>query len=184
MTYGEYREKILKEISDCAKSIVSDNKINDFVNTIVNSKSVFCDGKGRSGLQAKAFAMRLSQMGITAYETSAATTPAIEERDLLIICTGSGETPNLIEHACRAHELGVKIVAITGIAESTISKLSDIVFIIDAKPKASQSNVSIQPMGTLFEQVVEVFFDTMVLMLMEKLQISNDDMYAKHNNLE
>lgn len=183
MEYREYRENVLKEIENSV-NMVDDSQIDLFINKIINANRVFCDGKGRSGLQAKAFAMRLSQMGIISYETSEATTPAIGTRDLLIICSGSGETPNLIEHAKKALSLEAEVVLITTNTDTTLGELCNSRLIIWAESKREDTKKSIQPLGTLFEQTLEIFFDIIVLILMDKLLINNDDMYAKHNNLE
>lgn len=183
MNYNECRENILSEIENSV-NMVDSSQIDLFLDDIVNAGRVFCDGKGRSGLQAKAFVMRLAQMGITSYETSEVTTPAIKKNDLLIICSGSGETPSLVEHTKRAKVLGTKIVLITTNPDSAIGKMCTYKFIVRAQSKNEKVKTSIQPMATLFEQTLEIFFDIMVVLIMKKLHISNEDMYARHNNLE
>ena len=67
---------------------------------------------------------------------------------------------------------------------STLKNKSDYCFQFHAKSKQEDDNCSIQPMGTLFEQSVTVFFDIIVLLLMEKKKISGNAMYDCHKNLE
>ena len=60
---------------------------------------MFCAGAGRSGFQVKGFAMRLMHMGISSYVVGETCTPNIKEGGLLVICSGSGETKSLVNHA-------------------------------------------------------------------------------------
>lgn len=48
----------------CAEEFLDEDAINEFEDIIMNSKNVFVTGAGRSGLAAKAFAMRLMHLGI------------------------------------------------------------------------------------------------------------------------
>lgn len=185
MDYKKYSHIVINEIYECLNmSKIDESNIKSFVETISNANNIFCDGNGRSRLKLKAFAMRLAQMGFTVYETTEVTTPAIKENDLLIICTGSGESLNLIEHMQTAHKVGAKVVAITANGDSTIARSCDYTFVIKANQKYDQDRNSVQPLATLFEQTVEIFFDSIVLVLMEQLSISNEDMNARHNLLE
>ena len=52
-------------------------------------------GAGRSGLAAKAFAMRLMHLGFNVYLVGETTTPAVQPDDLVIAVSGSGETPSI-----------------------------------------------------------------------------------------
>ena len=147
-------------------------------------KRIFCDGAGRSRLKAEGFAMRLTQMGFTALVVGEATTPAITGDDILLICSASGETPMLVEHAAKAKAVGAAVMLITADAASSLAALSDSMITIDASSKTTRSDASVQPMGSLFEQSIAILLDIIVLCLMEKHGISSDDMYRNHSNLE
>ena len=54
-------EAILKNIHE-AEEFLNEEKIEEFKNIIVESDNVFVYGAGRSGLAAKAFAMRLMHL--------------------------------------------------------------------------------------------------------------------------
>lgn len=183
MNYQEYRERVLEEIRSSIEA-VSDENIERLAQMILTAEHIFCDGKGRSGLVAKGFAMRLAQMGFLAYDPQGVTTPAIQQKDLLIVASGSGKTPNLVEHSKKAAEVGAKTVLITTAQDSVIGRMCSECFVFRAQSKGETKQQSIQPMGTLFEQSLEVFFDILVLVLMKKKSISNEEMYALHNNLE
>ena len=151
------------------------------------AQEVFCAGAGRSGFQVKGFAMRLMHMGINSYVVGETCTPNIRENGLLVICSGSGETKSLVNHANKAKEVGAKIALITINPESTIAKLADVVVEISApSPKsAKQGDIkSIQPMGSLFEQSEGIFMDISIMMLMEKRNLDSDTMFGRHANME
>ena len=183
MDFNKYSTSVLREISTCI-STIEPAIASEIVEAILSSRRIFCDGAGRSGLQIASFAMRLMQMGIDSYTVDGITTPAIDKGDLIIICSGSGETPVLVAHAKFARAIGAQVVLVTATGESSIGKMADCVLQLSAPMKNSEDVVSIQPMGTLFEQSSGVLFDILVLLIMQKLSISNEDMVLKHKNLE
>ncbi|MDD3140091.1 MAG: 6-phospho-3-hexuloisomerase [Lachnospiraceae bacterium] len=183
MTFHEYTELILKEIMR-STSAINEEKIDEITESIISARNIYCDGLGKSGLVTDSFAMRLSQMGMNALIVSGYTTTAITKEDILIIGSGSGETPSLIEHAKKAKQLQAKVILITTNKKSSLGTYSDIVILIPAPTKKDNTGESMQPMGTLFEQSLGIFFDALVLMLMKKLSISVEEMYKNHNNLE
>jgi 6-phospho-3-hexuloisomerase len=148
---------------------------------------VFLAGAGRSGFMVRAFAMRLMHAGKTVYVVGEPTTPAIARGELLVIGSGSGRTESLLAMARKAKELGAALVLLTIDPGSPIGALADVVVVIPApSPKvASARPVStIQPMGTLFEQTLLLVLDGMVLLLMERLRLGSQAMFARHANLE
>ena len=65
----------------------------DLVQTVKAVPRVFITGAGRSGLVGRFFVMRLVHLGKSAFVVGETTTPAINEGDLLIAISGSGNTP-------------------------------------------------------------------------------------------
>ena len=170
MNNRDYASVVLNELHHTLSKI-DIQKANEFVELVDQAQEVFCAGAGRSGFQVKGFAMRLMHMGINSYVVGETCTPNIRENGLLVICSGSGETKSLVNHANKAKEVGAKIALITINPESTIAKLADVVVEISApSPKsAKQGDIkSIQPMGSLFEQSEGIFMDISIMMLMEK----------------
>lgn len=183
MDYMELLNDVLSEIRLSTSSVKAEDA-ELLASKIVNTKRLFCDGKGRSALMIKGFAMRLAQMDMAVFDTQGVTVPAIECDDILLIASGSGETENLLEHARKAKKIGAEVVLLTAEQNSTLKQLSDICICFEAKSKLQKETNSVQPMGTLFEQSIMVFFDVVVLFLMEKLSLTGEDMYRLHNNLE
>lgn len=186
MNQKEYAETVIKELTHTLTSI-NEAAAAAFVNLIDEADEVFCAGAGRSGFQVKGFAMRLMHMGIHSYVVGETCTPNISENGVLVICSGSGETKSLVNHANKAKEVGAKIALITINPESSIAKLADAVIEISApSPKsAKQGDIkSIQPMGSLFEQSEGIFMDIAVMMLMEKRHMTSETMFGRHANME
>lgn len=186
MNNRDYASVVLNELHHTL-SRIDIQKANEFVELVDQAQEVFCAGAGRSGFQVKGFAMRLMHMGINSYVVGETCTPNIRENGLLVICSGSGETKSLVNHANKAKEVGAKIALITINPESTIAKLADVVVEISApSPKsAKQGDIkSIQPMGSLFEQSEGIFMDISIMMLMEKRNLDSDTMFGRHANME
>ena len=186
MNNRDYASVVLNELHHTL-SRIDIQRANEFVELVDQAQEVFCAGAGRSGFQVKGFAMRLMHMGIRSYVVGETCTPNIRENGLLVICSGSGETKSLVNHANKAKEVGAKIALITINPESTIAKLADVVVEISApSPKsAKQGDIkSIQPMGSLFEQSEGIFMDISIMMLMEKRNLDSDTMFGRHANME
>lgn len=186
MNNRDYASVVLNELHHTLSKI-DIQKANEFVELVDQAQEVFCAGAGRSGFQVKGFAMRLMHMGISSYVVGETCTPNIRENGLLVICSGSGETKSLVNHANKAKEVGAKIALITINPESTIARLADVVVEISApSPKsAKQGDIkSIQPMGSLFEQSEGIFMDISIMMLMEKRNLDSDTMFGRHANME
>ncbi len=186
MNNKEYAEVVVAELTHTLSSIDTE-KAEQFVTLVMNAEEVFCAGAGRSGFQVKGFAMRLMHMGVNSYVVGETCTPNIKANGLLVICSGSGETKSLVNHANKAKEMGAKIALITINPESTIAKLADVVIEISApSPKSAKEGEikSIQPMGSLFEQSEGIFMDISIMMLMERKGLDSDTMFGRHANME
>lgn len=177
---------VLDEVTFALHS-VSDEQVAAFRQAVHQAKRVFVAGKGRSGLFARAFALRLMHMGLTVHVVDEVTTPAITANDLLVIASGSGETPSLAQYAARARAQGASVALITAFPHSTVAQQADVVVYIPAPSvKADGSNevVSVQPMANLFEQSLAILLDIITLQLMQELGLSEEQMFARHANLE
>ena len=182
----EYANIVINELTQTLNSIdaICAEKL---VRTIIESDEVFVAGAGRSGFQARGFAMRLMHMGEKSYMVGETTTPNIKKNDVLVVCSGSGETKSLVSMAQKAKSLDAKVALVTINPQSTIGKLADVVIEISApSPKSAKDGdiKSIQPMGSLFEQSLGLFLDISILMLMERKGLDSDTMFGRHANLE
>ncbi|MFJ7678361.1 6-phospho-3-hexuloisomerase [Peribacillus sp. NPDC097198] len=185
MQTSQYMAKIIQELSRSV-DLIADEEAEQLVNRILEAKKVFVAGAGRSGLMGKSFAMRMMHMGIGAYVLGETVTPTFEKDDLLILGTGSGETKSLISIAEKATNIGGTIATVTISPESTIGKLADFAIKLPGSPKDQSEGdyQTIQPMGSLFEQTLLLFFDSVILRIMDKKGLDTNKMYGRHANLE
>ena len=100
-----YTESILKELGQ-AVSGIREEELQKAADLILGAGQIFCDGLGRSGLSCKAFAMRLMHLGCRSYFVGETTTTAIQKGDLLLLCSGSGESKALISHGKKQRKKG------------------------------------------------------------------------------
>lgn len=106
------------------------------VEAICAAKRIFVAGMGRSGYMMRCFAMRLMQMGFTAYMVGDTSTPSASSGDLLVIGSGSGETESLKGYAAKAKKLGCRVLAITGHPESSLGRGADLTVILPVQESA------------------------------------------------
>jgi len=154
---------------------------------ILKAPNLFLAGAGRSGRMVEAFAIRLAQLGLSAYLAGGATTPAITAGDLLVIGSGSGRTAGLLAAAQTAREAGARLLIFTAEPESPLARLADRLVVIPAggRRRAGQGRPnSIQPLATLFEQSLLLLLDGLVLRLMKARRVSAAAMAGRHANLE
>ena len=181
-----YAQAIPAELT-AALSQVNPASVDQMIKLLESADEIFVCGAGRSGFMARAFAMRLMHMGRKVYVAGETVTPNIRESDVLVVCSGSGETKSLVSMAEKAKSLNAKIVLVTINPDSTIGKLADVCVRINApSPKALKEGdlKSIQPMGNLFEQTLLLLLDIVVMLIMDKQGLSDSEMFKRHANLE
>jgi 6-phospho-3-hexuloisomerase len=188
----------IEEIIDNVMAVsaeTDEEHVNDMMDILTSSKNVFLLGQGRSGLVARAFAMRLMHLGISVYVVGETITPAIGEEDCLLAISGSGETSYIISTAMIAKKRGAKIVAVTSYEKSTLGTISDLIMHIKGRTKVdSEKNyikrqmngkhLSLSPLGTLFEVSTLIFLDALIAQLMDKMGKTEDDLKKRHTVLE
>ena len=174
---------IIAELDRSSKSIAPE-KIQEMIQKIKDHKRIFVYGTGRSGLMLKALAMRLMQIGLDAYVVGETTTPSVHEGDLLIVASASGETGSVCMTAQSAVKQGVDLIVISSAPESTLGKIQAPDIVIESATKFATSKVSEQPLGSLFEQMLLMVFDTVILEMSKEQEGSNDDMAHRHASLE
>jgi 6-phospho-3-hexuloisomerase len=158
---------------------------------ILRAKRVYVAGSGRSGLVGSCLAMRLVHLGLVAHVVGEATAPGLADGDLLIVSSGSGRTRTVLAQATAAKNRGALLAAVTAFEGSPLAKLADVVVIIPCAPFAEASDkrrgVAVETAqfgGSLYEQSLLLFYDSMVLELAHRLGRSPEDMQVRHSNLE
>ncbi|GBE55238.1 3-hexulose-6-phosphate isomerase [archaeon BMS3Bbin15] len=185
---------ITEHINNIAKGL-NEEDMESLIKAIITSEKVFLYGAGRSGLVAKAFAMRLMHLGITVYVVGESVTPSITDKDLLITISGSGETTSIVTSGKIAKSSGAKLAVITSYPTSSLGKMADIVVLIKGRTKLigekdfflrqiKGEHYPLAPLGTLFEVAVLVFLDALIVELMVRLGKTEDEMRYRHTQLE
>jgi len=154
---------------------------------ILAADRVFIAGKGRSGLQMKAFAMRLMHLGLTVHVVDDVTTPAIGAGDLLLLGSASGRTGSLLRHVDTAQRAGAKLASFSGDRESPIARAAATVLHIPAsnfKAGRQTGQESVLVMGSLFEHCLGLLCDLLIIRLKAALEVEEAAMNARHANLE
>ncbi|MEK3991649.1 6-phospho-3-hexuloisomerase [Robertmurraya sp. FSL R5-0851] len=185
MNITQYLREIVQELNSSVE-LLPELEAEKLLDAILKSKKILVAGAGRSGLMGKSFAMRMMHMGIDAYVVGETVTANLEPGDLLIIGSGSGETSTLIAIAEKAKKLGGVVALITTSSESTLGRIADLIVPLPGTPKDKTNSDyhSIQPMGSLFEQTMLLFYDSLILKVMEINGLDSNKMYGKHANLE
>jgi 6-phospho-3-hexuloisomerase len=176
---------ILSELKTVLSQI-DEGQVEILIDMILNADRIVVCGAGRVGMAIRGFGMRLGHLGLRAYTLGDSTVPGIGKGDLLIVATGSGETQTIFDLVSIAKKNNCSILAVTGNPESRIGLLADSIVKITApsKTKSVDNFISIQPMTTLNEQCLGLFFDAVCLKLMDRMGETHDTMWARHSNLE
>lgn len=179
-----------------AEEFLDEENVEKFEDIIIEADNVFVTGAGRSGLAAKAFAMRLMHLGVSAYVVGETISPAINNGDCIIAISGSGETNTIVSAAKIAKNRGSKVLAVTSYPESTLGKLADTCLLVKGRTMQEVDDenymkrqiygnyTSLTPLGTAFELTTLVFLDAIVSELMEKMHQTESDLKARHTVLE
>jgi len=164
-------------------SKVSEEDIEKVKKLFLESKRIFVYGAGRSGLVAKAFAIRLVHLGFQTFVIGETITAPVQKGDLVVIVSGSGETIPAVMTAEIAHNIGADVVSITGKKRSGIAKFADITFFI-ASDCNEVKRKKYAPLGTLFEASVWILLDGIIAYLLDSKKETEENMRSRHATLE
>ena len=188
-------EAILDNIRDAEEYLVEED-IANFIEIITTADNIFVTGAGRSGLAAKAFAMRLMHLGLSSYVVGETIFPAINAGDCILAISGSGETNTIVTAAKISKKRGAKVLALTSYPESSLGQLADGIIHVKGRTKVEVDDenylkrqikgnyTSLTPLGTAFELTSLVFLDGLVSELMEAMGKTEEDLKNRHTVLE
>ena len=170
-----------------------------FVDEILMAKDarIYVMGAGRSGLVAKALAMRLMHLGFSSYVVGETITPAMTAGDMLIAMSGSGKTRTVLDIAETAKQQSGRVCLITASLSSPLRDKADCIVLIpnnrydpvdeevvSGSRMIASDHIFFAPLGTLFETISLVFCDALVSVLMRRLDVSASTMQEHHANIE
>jgi len=150
-----------------------------FVQAVLSAGQIVVAGRGRSGMMGRAFARRLGQMGLRVWGLDDTTVPRLGAGDLLIACTGSGETPTVLSLLSTARSGGARVLVVTR-APARAEIMADVVVELPVPTAGGK----VFPLGTLFEASLLAYLDQVVVDLVAALGATESDLGARHTNLE
>jgi len=179
MKFKDSIEHIQKQ-ADTILNTIDEKKIKKAVKLFFEANNIFVYGAGRSGLVAKAFAIRLVHLGFPTFVVGETITRPVKKDDLVVLVSGSGETIPVAMTAEIARRLGAKIISITANPDSHIARFADLPIIL----KVNEKDASLAPLGTIFEASAWVFLDGLVAELMAEKKEDEESMKRRHATLE
>lgn len=191
-----------EEIIECIKDSMQELDMKEVENLIdllleAKDKKIFTVGMGRSGFVARAFALRLMNLGFNVYFLGETITPAAEKGDLLIAISGTGSTKMVLTASSAAKDIGATVIAITSFRDSPLGKLADLIVTIKGRTKAGMPREEdymarqiigerepLTPLGSIFENNSMVFLDSLIVELMHRLGRTEADLKRRHATIE
>ena len=163
-----------------------DDAADALVEAIVAAKRIVVFGCGREGLQMRGFAMRLFHMGRGVSVWGDMTTPPVGPGDLLFVSAGPGNLATAAVLVDIAHKAGARTALVTAQPGGELAKRVDVVTVIPAQTMADDqgANLSVLPMGSLFETAQMIVFELVILKLRPRFHETSETMRARHTNLE
>ena len=186
---GRYRETyrlVLKEIGDALEA-ADIQAVEMLIEDISSAENVFFTGVGRVMMSLEAFAKRLSHLGIHTHCVGSITEPAITDKDILIVGSGSGESIIPVAIAKKAKEIGVKkVIHIGSNPKGSISVYADYMVRIPVQTRLYLPDEvpSEQIMTSLFEQTLLILGDTISMMIVDDRKLDLKELWQFHANLE
>jgi 6-phospho-3-hexuloisomerase len=165
---------------------LNDKAAQDFIRSILDAGCIFFSAQGRAGFILRCFCMRLMHLGFTVYFCGETITPAITRNDLLIVLSGSGETPSTLNSVKSAKKYHAKTYGILGNMESEIASIVDTSIYIPGTTKLCRKDEphSLQMAGSLFEQSAFLFLEAIVLKIYQKRKKSVGSVSSRHTVIE
>lgn len=185
MKFTDIAKEIIKELQETLEKI-SDEEVKELLEQIQKADKVFFVGVGRVLLSLEAIAKRLAHLGVNSIVVGQITEPAITEKDLLIVGSGSGETSFPLAIAKKAKQYNATVIHIGANPNSSMKEFADYFVRIPVSTKLNLPNEvpSIQPMTSLFEQSLLLLGDTVALTMIKEKNINMPSLWQYHANLE
>ncbi len=159
-------------------SAVSAEELDRLVSAILAAERVYFTGLGRSGLMAKAIAMRLMHIGLASFAVGEIATPGVAEGDLLVAFTARGGQA-VIAQARKAHSVGASVAAVTVDPDPELAQLATAVVTLPIRTEIPTQ----QHAGSLFEQSCLVICDAVCRTVQETLGVPTSELNRRHASL-
>lgn len=121
-----------KQIIDSSHELIDSKQLSKFVQAIQKARQVMICGIGNSGLSAMELKYRLTRMGIyadalTDPHMSLMRTSLLNEKDILIVLSHTGQTKAVLDTCRLAKENDIPIYAVTTNNHTPLTDLADVI---------------------------------------------------------
>ncbi|WP_297202043.1 6-phospho-3-hexuloisomerase [uncultured Pluralibacter sp.] len=166
-------------------SNIDGEALSEFSAVLLNGRRLFFLGAGRSGLAVKMAAMRFMHLGLAVHAVGEVTCPAIAENDVLLVASGSGRTPMILNAVKTARAAGASVLAVTTSPQTPLAEYAQQQIVLPAAVKdAHNNNVSVQYAGSLFEQATVIVLDALFHLMWKQSALPAETLWARHANME
>lgn len=151
------------------------------IKSLDNGGKIVITGVGKSGHIGSKMAATLASTGSTAIfmhpvEAMHGDLGMLQENDIMIALSYSGETQELTRMIIPAKRLGVPVASFTGYPESTLAKLSDIVVVGAVEKEACPFNLA--PTTTSTAHLA--LGDALAMVLLQEREFTKEDYGRRH----
>lgn len=168
--------------------LLSMEELEAAMRAIEEAKTIFVFAAGREGISLRGFAMRLAHLGKPVHWIFDDTTVGIGAGDLYITSEGFGEVGSFAYYLKKVKEAGGTVLTFTGNPDGAhIREYADIpVFVRATAYLAGRKDVvpTIQMMGNQYEQHLYMLCDVIIMLLVEDMGLTYDDLERRHRNVE
>jgi 6-phospho-3-hexuloisomerase len=170
---GYQRERVAEALARLPRE-----SIGRAVGLLLRAPATFVYGAGRSGIIGRAFAMRLVQVGLTAYVIGESVTPIVKRGDAVFILSGRGESYSSIQTANIVRREGAELIVLTARATSKLAHTATLLLPLELPEEEPQRRFA--PLGTLFESASLLLTDALVAELMAARGETEGSMRRRH----
>jgi 6-phospho-3-hexuloisomerase len=181
------REAIMDELEKNFLQ-VNDKEIDGLIDLIEKANRIFFFSQGREMIMLSAFAMRVFHMGYDAYVVGEPHVPSIGKGDLLVMSLGMGASSWMRTSMAQletAKNAGATVAALSA-NPGRVPKEVDYIIYIPGQTMFNEPDamISIQPMGSAYEQAELITLDYTVKRMMERNNWIESDLSSRHTNME
>lgn len=181
-SFHRSQEFILNQVSRILAD-VDPRDIQRIISEFFDAKRIFVYGAGRSGLVARAFAIRLVHLGLQTFVIGETIGAPVKENDVVFLISGSGQTIPAVMTADIAHKIGAHLIVVTGEKDSRITRDADTTVVLSPAGHDDKRKL-FAPLGTLFEASAWVLLDSIVAEIMDQKHETEELMRSRHATLE
>ena len=186
-------ERFFEESNKILNKLENDRwRVESFIRTVMNAldkdgSKIYMTGLGLCEKVSEMVAMRYQHLGLNIFSID--DWRFRNEGDMLILISGSGENPIVLQYANEAKRSKIKLIGITANESSKLVELSDISIVFSdisiredyIKLRIGEEKPIFIP---LFELIALLFLESTVAQIAEAAHISEEIMKARHANVE